>query len=65
MTLLELARHRRAVRDRDASARATAGLLDAAAELRARAAHLPPSSRGPYLEEAELFESATVSARAS
>jgi hypothetical protein len=61
VTLLELARTRRAARDRRESARATAGLLDAAAELRARAAGLPPSSRGPYLEEAELFESATGS----
>lgn len=65
MTLLELARHRRAVRDRDASARTTAGLLEAAAELRSRAERLPPSSRGPYLEEAELFEAATASGRAS
>lgn len=59
MSLLELTRHRRADRDRDASARVNAGLRDAAAELRARAVGLPPASARPYLEEAELFEAAT------
>ncbi len=65
MMLLELARRRRADRDRAEHAAATAGLLAAAADLRAAADGLPPESRGPYLEEAELFEAATVSARAS
>lgn len=65
MTLLELARHRRADRDRQQSARTTAALLSAAADLRACAAGLPPLSAAPYLDEAELFEAATSRALAS
>jgi hypothetical protein len=65
VTLLELARRRRADRTRAESAAATAALLSAAADLRAAAAGLPPASARPYLEEAELFEFATCGRQVS
>jgi hypothetical protein len=62
MTVTEALRHRRALRDRREALAANDALFTVARDFRSRAqaqinaGH--PESAGPYLDEAELFESA-------
>ena len=59
MTVGDLIRHRRLIHRQRADAASSAALREAAAEFRRRAAAQPaPELAQPFLDEAELFESA-------